>query len=60
MRSHYRLPGYHNPKMTSSYAPIDRLRVNETQNRRSHMAAKEQGAVRCIAWLEALGRQYED
>ncbi|MDZ7964601.1 MAG: hypothetical protein RM368_06445 [Nostoc sp. DedSLP03] len=46
--------------MTSSYAPIDRLRVNETQNRRSHMAAKEQGAVRCIAWLEALGRQYED
>ncbi|MEH2089886.1 hypothetical protein [Nostoc sp.] len=59
----------------SHYAPIDRLRANETQDKRSHprarMAARwtntlyqshalHQGAVRCIAWLDVLRRQYGD
>ncbi|MEH1816792.1 MAG: hypothetical protein V7K26_21560 [Nostoc sp.] len=58
------------PKMTSGYASIDRLRANETQDKRSHPRARmvarwtntlyqshasEPCAVRYIAWLDAFG-----
>ncbi len=59
------------PKDDLSLRPIDRLRANETQDRRVRMAARwtntlyqshasKQGAVRCIAWLDALRRHYGD